>query len=414
MPDIFTDITKRVTGFTGQFHRGVWVITVISLFNSFSFAICLPFLFLYLNTERGVPASVIGFVILAAGVISAFSQIYGGMLSDRIGRRPMVIAAIFLGAVSYSLLAVLIGISAPVWAIAATYIFSRVTVMTVRPTLSTIVADLSSGEGLTKAYGLLRTGLNLGWAIGPAIGGYLLAIVSYSWLFGLATIASVLPLVLVLAFLKETRDSNSQREKISFENIKIVLKNRSFIIYVGLTFMFLIAFGQLVSTLSIYTIDFAGFSTVEYGSLLTLNGVIVVLFQYPVAYYTCRLTKYRTLVAGAIIYGAGLLLYSWVGSYALGLVAMFIITLGEIIYSPVALSLVGDIAPSSRRGLYMGTYSLSETLGHSLGPFIGGILLDVFPSRPLLIWGTVAMFAFLPAIGFWRWGRQKATPPSCR
>jgi predicted MFS family arabinose efflux permease len=315
-----------------------------------------------------------------------------------------------LTCVTYVMLALLIRADASVWILVITFIVSRVILTLIRPTFSTIVTDLTPKEKLTRAYGLLRAGINVGWAIGPAIGGYLLTVISYEWLFGLATLTSVIPLIMTIFLLHESLEKD-QKEVMHLKNLVTVAKNSSFMVYIIVTFLLLIAFGQMVSTLSVYTIDHAGFTTAQYGSLLTLNGIIVVLLQYPMAHFTSFKPKYHILIAGSLLVCAGMFLFSWVGSYGLAILAMIILSFGEIVFSPVALAVVSDIAPKRQRGLYMGTFSLSETLGHATGPFIGGIFMDIFTDDPIFTFGGLAAFALIAAIGYYWWGTRLNKPP---
>jgi predicted MFS family arabinose efflux permease len=394
-----------VKNIRGYFHRDVWLVTVIGMLNWMGFSMCLPFFSLYLYQERGISMTLIGFFILLIGIISAATQVYSGMFTDRFGRKPLIVWSMLLTCFTYIILAVLIGTEAPVWILVIAFIISRVILTLIRPTFSTIVADLTPREKLTQAYGLLRAGINIGWALGPAVGGYLLTVISYDWLFGLATLTSVIPLIMAVFWLHESLEKGEQ-EVMRFQNLANVVKNRSFMVYITLTFLLLIAFGQMISTISVYTIDHAGFTTAAYGSLLTLNGIIVVLLQYPMANFTKSKSKYRVLMIGSLFVCAGLLIFSWVGSYSLAILAMIMLSFGEITFSPVALTVVSDIAPKRQRGLYMGSFSLGETLGHATGPFIGGLFMDIFPNDPLFIWSGLGLFALVAAIGYYWWGKR--------
>lgn len=391
---------------SGYFHRDIWLVTVIGMLNWMGFSMCLPFFSLYLYQERGVPMAVIGFIVLLIGIISALSQVYSGMLTDRLGRKPLLTASMVLSCISYVVLALLIKFIAPVWILVVVFIASYVLMTIIRPTMFTVVTDLAEREKMTRAFGLLKAGINIGWALGPAVGGFLLTLISYEWMFGLATLTALIPLFLTGMLLHESLEKSGEKDVIGIRNIAKVAKNSNFTMYIVITFLLLIAFGQMVSTLSVYSVDFAGFTTAQYGSLLTLNGIIVVLLQYPMAAITSSRPKYRVLICGSLLVFAGLITFSWVGSYALAILAMTLLSFGEIIFSPVALTVVSDIAPKSQRGLYMGTFSLSETLGHSTGPFIGGILMDVFPNDPIFIWGGLSTFALAAALGFLLWGKR--------
>jgi predicted MFS family arabinose efflux permease len=391
---------------TGYFHRDIWLVTVIGMLNWMGFSMCLPFFSLYLYQERGIPMTVIGLIILLIGVVSALSQVYGGMLTDKFGRKPLLVRSMFLSCITFVILAFLINAAAPVWLLVIIFIASYVLMTLIRPTLSTVVTDLAERDKLTKAYGLLKAGINVGWALGPAIGGYFLTIVTYEWLFGLATLTALIPLLITAFLLHESLENIDEKDIIGIKNIGKVVKNSNFMMYIIITFLLLIGFGQMVSTLSVYSVDFAGFTTAQYGSLLTLNGIIVVLLQYPMASITSNRPKYKVLITGSLLVFAGLITFSWVGSYTLAVLAMVMLSFGEITFSPVALSVVSDIAPKRQRGLYMGTFSLSETLGHATGPIVGGVLMDVFPKDPIFIWGGLGAFALAAAIGFLWWGKR--------
>jgi MFS family permease len=171
----------------------------------------------------------------------------------------------------------------------------------------------------------------------------------------------------------------------------------------------MIAMGQMSTTLSVYTVERAGFSDAMYGSLLTLNGLMVVVFQYPVTRTLGRFTKKTSLILGSCLYAVGYFSMSLVGLYPVALGAMAVVTLGEMTISPTTLSVVGEMSPPTWRGRYMGFYGLSETIGVSAGPLLGGILLDGFPHGRASIWGVIAGAAVLAAIGFSLWKPYKVS-----
>jgi MFS family permease len=386
----------------GRFAAGIWIITAIQLLTAASFAICLPFLALYMYQDRGLSMTMVGTVILIAGLCSAATQVVSGWLSDRFGRRPLLLGATGISIPLYAGLAALIGFSSPIWAIVAVYTVGQSVRMTTRPITSAMVMDLSPKERLTETYGFLRVGQNLGWAAGPALGGYLATFLPYAWLFGLAALLNALTFCLILLFLRES--FHGATEQVDLRSIFSVATDRAFLMFTGLSLIVFLVMGQLGSTLSVFTVDRLGFSTAQYGLLLTMNGLIVVFFQYPVARGLNRLAKPTAIILGSLLYGLGYLSLGWVGSFAWALAAVTIITAGEIVFSPTALSVVGELSPWDQRGRYMGFFGLSDILGMSLGPLVGGILLDVFPTGPQFIWGTVAFLAFMAAVGFHRWG----------
>lgn len=390
---------------TTRFDSGVWLVTAIRLLTAAGFSICIPFLSLYLYQERGVPMTLVGTIILIGGLCSAVSHMIGGALSDRFGRRRLLWVAALASAFLYFGLSALIAAAAPIWAIAVVYIGGRMVLATTLPAASAVIADLTPRERLTEAYGLMRVGGNVGWAAGPAVGGYLATFLSYAWLFGLAGITSVLVLILVLAALRESFHGGS--DQVNARSMLSVAGNRTFLWFTLLCLLVFLGMAHLGSTLSVFTVDRLGFSTAQYGLLLTANGIIVVLLQYPVARVIDVVGKGRSLITGSLLYALGYLSLGWVGSFGWAFPAIAVITLGEIVFAPTTLSVVGDLSPDDRRGRYMGFFGLSQTLGLSLAPFIGGVLLDVFPSDPALLWGIVASTSVAAAIGFQRWNAAR-------
>lgn len=346
--------------------------------------------------------TLVGVVFLVSGACSAIAQMFAGAASDRFGRRPLLLGTLLLSVFLYIGMALLIGRAAPVLAIAAAYAGVRSALMMMRPAIAAVVVDLSPRERLTETYGVLRVAQNLGWAAGPAMGGYLAASLPYAWLFGFAALISGIAFFFVVLRLRESFSGAS--EPVSVRSMFTAGADRDFLKFTVLSLLVFVVMGQMTSTLSVFTVDHAGFSTSRYGLLLTINGLLVVLLQYPATQVMGRAAKPAVLVLGSLLYGLGYLTMGWVGSFSLATAAMVVITLGEITLSPTTLAVVGEMSPGEWRGRYMGFYGLSETLGLSLGPLLGGFLLDVFPTRPLFIWGAISVVAMVAAVGFNRWG----------
>ena len=403
-------ILNRVQAATGSFVRrfkpGIWYLTIIGFINSAGFSLSLPYIALYLNQNRGISMTAVGLIILLTGLISAAVQLASGALCDRLGRRPLLIASMVSGTVLFGWMALLIEVTAPVWAIIVVYTGLRGAIVMANPAIQSMVADHCPRERLTEAYGLVRIGGNLGWALGPALGGFLLASLHYSWLFGVATLMRGIALIFALITVKES--FVGCQEHITLRSIFKAGQDRSFLGFTLLCLLLFLAMGQMSTTLSVYTVERAGFSDAMYGSLRTLNGLMLVALQYPVTRALQRVSKKMALILGSCLYALGYFSMSLVGLYPVALAAMAVVTLGEITIAPTTLAVVGEMSPATWRGRYMGFYGLSETLGVSTGPLLGGILLDDFPTGRVSIWGVIAGVALLAALGFTMWNPYKS------
>ncbi len=392
----------RLTASLAAHDRRVWALVATQMITAAGFSICLPFLSLHLHVERGLSMSAVGGLLLVASLAAALARLVGGELADRWGRRPILLFAVATRVLALVGMAALIHLEGPILSIAAAYGFIRLTGALAMPSISAMISDLTQPDRRTEAYGLLRVGANVGWSAGPAVGGLLAAVVPYAGLFLIASLFAIGSFALIALLVPEP--PQTARATRTAASLLAALGDRQFTAFVGLALVLLVVSGQLVSTLSVFTVNRAGFSEAQFGGLLTLNGLLVVFLQYPLARRIARLSTRNALVFGGLLYATGYLAFGWLGSYLGFLAAITVVTFGEMVFSPMALRLVADLAPPGQRGRYMGAYGLAEALGWSVGPFVGGVLLDLFPASPPALWGAVAALAVLAAIGFARWG----------
>lgn len=393
--------------FFRHFPANLRPVFILSVLNSAGFSFSLPFLALYLHQQRDVSMALVGLFILASGLFAAGVQMYAGMLCDRYGRRPLIIWSQFTNVIFYLMMAVLIYRAAPVWEIIITYILVRASLMASRPATSALVVDIMPTGRLVEGYGILRLGQNLGFGLGPVIGGYFWLSASYAWLFVAAAVIGGAALAVSYFKLKESSISLNM-EKITLKAMVSTANDKAFL---GFTLISVIAFmglGQFISTLSVYSVDRIGLTTVQYGSLLMLNAVLVVTLQYPMSRLINRMKRALALLLGMVIYAVGYLMVGAVGVYWLVLFAMGIITLGEVIFSPISMTVVSEMSPANWRGRYQGFYGLAETLGISLGPTLGGALLDMTaPDGRLALWGPIAGIILFSGFAFYFWGKRQ-------
>jgi len=366
------------------------------LVGGLGFAISLPFLSIYLHEDLGIAMSVIGVMLATAGLLGGVSATAGGMLSDRIGRRSLLIGLLALRAVSFLLLAYLVWAKSPFAIFAAVYIFSSILGTSIFPLTEAIVSDVTPTNKRADAFSVLRVASNLGWAIGPAVGG-VLVIFGYYWLFvvtammigGAATVASF-----------AIHETNKPVAGVKNKTLLApVLRDRRLMIFMGVGLLMFLARGQLISTLSVHLSGTVGLSKSQIGWLYALNGGMVAALQMLTTKYTNRINPLSALSFAAGMYAAGYFLVGWAGGMIEMIVAMLIITTAEMIETPTAAAYVTMLAPEGLTGSYLGVFHFAFHLGWTVGPMVGGIFIDLAPD-PLYAWTGIATLAAIGGIGF--------------
>ncbi len=366
------------------------------LIGALGFSLSIPFLAIYLHEELGISMSWIGIMLTISGVLGSLASSIGGALSDRFGRRDLLIWLLALRAVSFLVMAYLVWVRSPFAVFSAFYIFSSMLGTSIFPLSEAIVADVTSSEKRAEAYGILRVSANLGWAIGPAIGG-ILVIFGYYWLFVSTAFALAGAALVVMLTIKETVVISSEKHHESL--LGPVLKDKRLLMFVAVGLVMFLARGQLISTLSVHLSGTVGLSKGQIGLLYGLNGAMVAALQVPTTRLTVRLNPLSALSFAGVLYGLGYFLVGLAGTMSAMVTAMIIITGAEMIEMPTSASYVTELAPVGLVGAYLGAFHFVFHLGWTVGPMVGGVLLDVMPD-PLYAWTAIAGLAVAGGIGF--------------
>jgi len=226
--------------------------------------------------------------------------------------------------------------------------------------------------------------------------------VSYSLLFLIAAFVTFLSAFLILFFLKETVQKDAGQARFRFQDLLEIRKDRFFFVYCGISLVLFIVVAQLIATLSVYSVDWVGISKNQMGILYTLNGLIVVFFQFPMSKLIRKYDLSRVLFFGSLIYMLGYASVGFAGAFWWLFLSMGVITLAEIMVMPAVMAVVANLSKESHYGRYMGTFGLFQSLAWSLGPFIGGVLLDVLAEKPMFMWSGISILALFSSVGY-RW-----------
>ncbi len=386
-----------------------WLLALVMLINRTG-SMVIPFLGLYMSAELGFSKPQIGIVLGCFGLGAVFGSWLGGWLTDRFGSFQVQM---------WSLLGVI-----PIFLILPTFktfvglaimIFLLSLVSDVfRPANSVSVARYAKPENITRAYSLNRMAVNLGFSIGPALGGFLAGF-SYDWIFyGNAIGAAIAVIVFIYFFRNRAPKSNLQDVQVNPSaeektTERSAYKDGLFLIFSVFCCLFSMAFFQLLGTLSLFYKEVHFLSTSQIGLLLGFSGFVIVLFEMVLVH----LVEHRFSVRQIMFWGtaiAGISYLMLTLNFGIGwlFLAMFLLSTGEMLTLPFTATVAIQRAGRRNQGAYMGLNSLSFAMAHIVAAYIGTYIAEHLGYSTLwLITGSTLIccgFGF-----YWIIGKLKST-----
>lgn len=379
----------------------LWTSTLVNRLGGF----VVTFLALYLTVDQGLSPAFAGLVASLYGLGGSVAAVAGGVLADRIGRRPTLLAA----QASTAAATLVLGFVHPAWAIAVTATVLGFTSNASRPAVSAIMADLVPSEDRVRAFSLNYWAINIGFAFSAAMAG-LIAAHGYLLLFVGDSATTLLCALVVFARVPETRpearsgggaaaaspaaDADTAGKQ---PGIGSVLRNPVFMALVGLTFL-LACIGNQGSIALPITMGRDGYSAADYGLVVSLNGVLIVLLQIPVTRFAAGRNRTAMLTVAALLTGCGFGLTAFAGAAWFYALTVAVWTAGEMLSVPANSALVAELSPVHARGRYQGVYSLAWSGASFLAPMTAGYLLTA--SGGDAVWLSCTALGVLAAAGY--------------
>lgn len=349
---------------TAGLPPGFWLLWVGTLINRAG-TFVIPFVALYVTRGRGHSAATAGAVLLAFGIGGLPAQPLGGALADRIGRAPTAAFSLFASSAALTGLAFA---RSPWQLVLAAGLLGFVADM-FRPAVSALIVDLVPPPDRPRAFGLQFWAVNLGFAGAAAIGG-VLAEISWTLLFiGDAITTAVFGLIL-LRWVRDPERTAGEGDPSLLGSLKVVRRDRLFLGLLVVSFTYALMYSQTQSTLSLEVVSH-GLTERDYGLILALNGLVIVLVQPFVIARVSSWAPGLALAGAQLVMGIGLGLTALVGNVPLFGLTVVIWTLGEIVGATFAAPIVADLSPPDMRGRYQGWFGLSFSVAFALGPTLG-------------------------------------------
>jgi MFS family permease len=188
------------------------------------------FLAIYMYNEMHISMAGVGLALFVSSLSGAVAAYAGGSIYDAFGRKKILVCGLLLQVIAYLLISISIDTSVPFLVFVAVLSFSALVQGLYQSVPDVMVADVVEPGRRVGAYGLLRIGANLGWVIGPVLGGIMLAFTPFTWVFYLAAVTTSIYLLIAFYELRETR-STIKSEKLRLDDIKYIVKDKPFMTY---------------------------------------------------------------------------------------------------------------------------------------------------------------------------------------
>ncbi len=378
---------------------------ILQFFMSGGYALSFPYLAIYLKKERQIPFWIVGVFLTSSLFLAAAGRLFGGSLSDKLGRRPLLTWGIIARTLCVFSVGMAIAYRASFPVIIFIDFIGALAAGGFNSSLMAWVSDHFEESLRVKAYSAMRTTANLGWAVGPAIAGLAVG-KGYAVLF-LGTSAVYLFCALgVLFFIEESHPLILKGEKINhkiFSSTLSILRHKRFPLFFLGTFLIGAVMGHLIVPLSLYATETLNLSPKEIGLLFSLNGGMVVCFQVGLIHALRNRRLPHILAWGALAYALGYASLAWASGLKSLEMAVAVVTLGEMAIAPSLSALASNLSAPNERGRALGATGFFHQMGYALSPLIGGLGLQFFSKmRPCPYWFFVGGLALLAALVFVR------------
>ena len=392
---LFNLIKKYKASYAGLPKQAWWLAFVVLINRSGMMVVF--FMTLYLTQKLGFTIAQAGQIMSIWGIGSLFGSYFGGWLCDRWGAFKVQFTSLIWNGLGFIVLRYMTRFET----IAVTIFAVAVVGEAFRPANITAFAELCPPDIRARGIVLNRLASNLGIIFGPAVGGFLVR-ADYGWIFWVDGLTCIAAAALFYVLFRSVRSVPIITE--SIEGTVSPWQDGLFIAIMGLLVVVGIVFFQIFSTWPLYLSEVHLFLENQIGLLLTINCVLLVLFEMPVIH---RLEKYNPLpsiMAGIVLIFAGFFLLPFGTGYAYIGLTVVLWTTGEMLVFPLIATFIANRAGDANRGRYMGLFTFTFSMAFVLGPVTGSYAYTHF--GPRLMWlgaGGIGVIVWLGFFGVYQY-----------
>ena len=389
-------INNYINNFKG-FSREIWILAIVTFINRAG-TMVLPFLSKYLYEDLKFDESKVGWVLVAFGLGSFVGSYLGGILTDKIGYYKVMVFSLFTSGLFFFVFPLIKSFEA----LCVAFFFLLLMADMFRPAMFVSIGAYAKPENRTRALTLVRLAVNLGFAVGPAIGGLIIMGIGYDGLFWIDGMTCILAISIFFFAVKERpmkKDSSLNQPK---PTKKLSL---NFILFLLVIFLSGLTFFQFFTTMPLYHSERYGLLEWQTGLIMASNGFMIFLLEMPlVTYLETKMTnKIKIVVWGMFCMSLGffvLMADFWIGVL---FISTIFLTFGEMFAFPFSNAHALNQAPKGLEGYYMAMYSLSFSAAHIVSGKLGMTIIKNYGyTTNWLLMFVLAMVAVLIGIYVWK------------
>lgn len=391
---------RRVTNLYKNAYSGLspatWWLSVVMLINR-SGTMVVPFMTLYLTEAKHYPIGKAGMVMGIFGLGAICGAFVGGKLTDRLGFYNIQLFALVCGGLMF----ILLGQMDNFPAIAGCTFLLALLNESFRPANATAIAQYSKDENRTRSYSLNRLSINLGWAVGGALGG-IIASRNYHLLFWIDGITNILAAVLLRAVLSPSRNSQTpaRNDYVKKDKTHSPFHDRPYLLFIALTILFACCFFQLFATIPVFFKQRLHLTPFFIGMVMALNGLLITLFEMAIVFtLEPRNRHMHYITIGILLIGTSFVLFNLLpGAGSVAVISTILVTAGEMLSMPFMNTFWVSRTNHGNRGQYAGLYSSAWSIAQVIGPYAGTQIAQRFDFSAL--WWTIGGVSLVGALGF--------------
>ncbi|HEY4432251.1 MAG TPA: MFS transporter [Paenibacillus sp.] len=379
-------------------NRGAMLLVMLNIFLAFTgIGLVVPIMPTYMN-ELGISGSTVGLLVASFSLAQLLVSPFAGRLSDRIGRKKVIVAGLIVFAFSE----LLFGLANVSWLLFVSRLLGGVGAALIMPAVMAYVADTTSFEERAKGMGLINAAITTGFIIGPGIGGYLAELGMRVPFFCAAGAAGVAALITVLILPESLSEEKRMEAKVSKNNQESfftqLMRSYREPYFFGLIIVFVMAFGlaNYETVFGLFVDHKFGFTPKDIAFVITFGSIAGAVVQ--VSAFGWILNKFgenKVISTCLLVAALFILLTLFVSGFWAIITVTFVVFFAMDILRPAVGTQLSKMAGESQQGFVAGMNSAYTSLGNIAGPIVAGYLFDLSINFPYMAAAFVLALCFV-------------------